>query len=91
MLITIIRFTKEQAMKYELTETLIGRPGCGGFDDHYCLEIYGPDMSVGGDTTIDYFERPDGKNIKINTILSAVTKMIQSGDFLHQHSRVTTF
>jgi hypothetical protein len=91
MLLATIRFTKDQAMKYGLTETLIGRPGCGESDDHYCLEIYGPNISVGGYSTIDFFEQPDGKNTKIKKILSAVTKMIQSDDFVHQLSEVTIY
>jgi len=52
MLITIIRFTKDQAMKYGLTETLIGRPGCCGFDDHYAFEIFGPHIMIQGYTII---------------------------------------
>jgi|GEM_PF-6714794 len=88
MLITQIRFTKEQAMKYGLTETLIGRPGCGGFDDHYSVNVFGPHIMIQGYTTYEFLEQPKDRNTKVKKILSAVTKMIESGDFLNQYSGI---
>jgi len=90
MIVTAIRFNKDQAIKYGLNESIIGKPGCGGVSDHYAVLISKETFFINGDTSLEYHNVPSGKAI-INIILKAITKMIQSGDFINEKSQILLF
>jgi len=89
MIITAIRFNKDQAIKYGLKESIIGKPGYDDFSDHYAILISKGTVLINGAESIEYNDVPSSKAI-INIILKAITKMIQSGDFINEKSQILT-